>query len=163
MPPPCTIARLTCQPPRHEFVRLLPRSASSAKRAAGKRFSPFYSIPPSSSDPPSFSFSPFSEMPSPRMSHLPFHIRLRLWYFSPAVVYVSPGFSTDVQILFRQIKSLSRRLKVFARGGFKVQFLDAMNKVPSDVRSIKSFLSLGLNKFPLQHRNNSAKIFLLRK
>lgn len=105
---------------------------SSVKRAASKRFSPFYSISlplffvPSSL----FSFSPFSKTLSRRMSHLPFHIRLQLYIvLSPVVVNVSTGFSTDAQTLFEQIKSLSRRLKVFTRGDFEVQFSDVMKRV----------------------------------
>lgn len=131
MPPPCTIARLTRQPLRHRFVRSPLPSAASAKRATGKRFSPFYSIPPlslfPSSDLPSFSFSPFSETPSRRMSRLPFHIRLRLWYSVLCGGVCITGFLMDAQTLFGQIKSLSWRLKVFARGNFKVQFLNGQS------------------------------------
>jgi len=56
--------------------------------------------------------------------------------FSPVVVYVSPGFSTDAQTLFGQIKSLSR-LKVFTRGDFEVQFLE-VKKMKSSSRFAKN-------------------------
>lgn len=135
MPPPCTIAPVSpanpslvpgsSDPPR--------RSASSPKRAVGKRFSPFYSIPVAlppvpSSLPSSFSFSPFSET-LPRR-HDECHICRFIFVCgirSCGGARITPFLSTDAQTLFGQIKSLSRRLKIFARADFGVQFLNEQN------------------------------------
>lgn len=131
MPPPCTIARFTRSPPRLSFVRPLrarrpPRSVQPAN--VFLLFIPFPFPCPVIRPSLIFFFSFQRDAVTTNVTSAVSYSSTAM-VFGPAVVYVSPGFSTDAQTLFGQIKSLSRRLKVFARGDFKVQFLKRRSTV----------------------------------
>lgn len=120
----------------------------------------FHPIPfpvPSFHPPLSFSFSPFSETPSRRMSHLPFHIRLRLWYCGG--VYVSPGFSTGMRkhYLDKQ-KVYYDVLKCSQEGTLECNF--QMDGMPFEESIWK--VSLAINEL-FASRYNSNKNFLFIK